>query len=59
MPGPQGEFMKPFLVEEVWVAVKGLNGEVARGEDSLPVFFYIEFWEMAQTNVMDPMEEFR
>ena len=35
--------MRPFPIEEVRAAVKGLNGEGAPGPDGLSVFFFEEF----------------
>ena len=51
--------MRPFSREEVWVAVKGLNSEGAPGSDGLSVFFFDEFGDLTEADVMGMLEKFR
>ena len=49
----------PFMMEEVQLAIAGLNGEGAPGPDGLPVLFYKEFWALVKGDVMATLEELR
>ena len=51
--------MRPFLEEEVKLAIRGLNGDGAPGPDGLPVFFYRDCQDVIGTEVMTPVELFR
>ena len=55
----QAELVRPFSEEEVQAAMKGLNAEGAPGLDSLPVFFYSEYWGLVRSEVMATLEEFQ
>ena len=55
----QQQLTCPFSLEEVKVAVWGLNSEGAPRPDEIPVFFYKESWNGLRPEVMAVMEEFR
>ena len=40
-------------------AIRGLNSEGAPGPDGIPVFFYLECWDVVGAEVMALIEEFR
>ena len=40
-------------------AIRGLNSEGAPGLDGIPVFFYLECWDIVGAEVMALIEEFR
>ena len=50
--------MGPFLADEVWETICGLNAEGAAGMDGIPVFFYKDYWAWVGLDVMALMEEF-
>ena len=54
----QGSIAGPFLVDEVRVAINGLNTEGAPGPDGMPVFFYKDCWDRVASDVMALMDEF-
>ena len=45
-------------MDEVRVAISGLNAEGAPGPDGIPVFFYKDCWDRVASDVMALMDEF-
>ena len=43
MQDQHAELVRPFLGEEVWAVIKGLNGGGASESESCPVILYREF----------------
>ena len=58
-PDQQQELISPFTEEEVQVAIRGLNSEGALGPDGIPVFFYLDCWDVVGPEVLATIEEFR
>ena len=44
--------VQPFLEEEVWAAIIGLNGVGSLGPNDILVFFNRDFWDLVRPNVM-------
>ena len=40
-------------------AIRGLNSEGAPGPDDIPVFFYLECWDVVGAEVMAMIEDFK
>ena len=40
-------------------AIRGLNSEGAPGPDGIPIFFYLECWDVVGAEVMALVEELR
>ena len=55
----QQDLIVSFSEEEVKAAIRGLNSEGAPGLDGIPVFFYLECWDVVGAEVMSLIEEFR
>ena len=55
----QQEMIAPFSEDEVKAAIRGLNSEGAPGPDGIPVFFYLECWDVVGAEVMATIEDFR
>ena len=49
----------PFSEDEVKAAIRGLNSEGAPGPNGIPVFFYLECWDVVGEEVMATIEDFR
>ena len=58
-PDQQQKMIAPFSEDEVKVAIRGLNSEGAPGPDGIPVFFYLECWDVVGAEVMTTIEDFR
>ena len=58
-PDQQQELIAPFSEDEVKAAIRGLNSEGAPGPDGIPVFFYLECWDVVGAEVMATIEDFR
>ena len=41
------------------MGIYGLNSEGARGPDGIPVFFYLECWDVVGAEVMAMIEDFK
>ena len=48
-----------FSGDEVKATIRGLNFEGAPGPDDIPVFFYLEFWDVVGAEVMATIEDFK
>ena len=55
----QQELIAPFSEDQVEVAIRGLNSEGTPGPDGIPVFFYLECWDVVGAEVMATIEDFR
>ena len=53
------DLIAPFSKEELRSAIRGLNSEGALGRDDIPVFFYLECWDVVGAEVMSTIEEFK
>ena len=49
----------PFSEDEVKVAICGLNSKGALGPNGIPVFFYLECWDVVGAEMMATIEDFR
>ena len=58
-PDQQQEMISPFSEHDVKVAIRGLNSEGAPVPDGIPVFFYLECWDVVGVEVMATIEDFR
>ena len=58
-PDQQQELIASFSEDEVKAAIRGLNSEGAPGPDGIPVFFYLECWDVVGAEVMATIEDFR
>ena len=59
VPVQQQDLIASFLEDEVKAAIRGLNLEGAPGPDGIPVFFYLECWDVVGAEVMAMIEDFR
>ena len=59
LPVQQLEMIASFSKDEVKAAIRGLNSEGAPGPDGIPVFFYLECWDIVGAEVMAMIEDFR
>ena len=57
-PDQQQELISPFTEEEVQATIRGLNSEVAPGPDGIPVFFYLDCWDVVGPDVLAMIDEF-
>ena len=46
LPAQQQDLIASFSDDEVKAAIRGLNSEGAPGPDGIPVFFYLECWDI-------------
>ena len=53
------ELVQPFPLEEIQVAIHGLNGEGATGPNGILEFFFRVFWEMVKMDVISTLREFQ
>ena len=58
-PVQQQDLIASFLEDEGKAAIRGLNSEGAPGPDGIPVFFYLECWDVVGAEVMAMIEDFR
>ena len=58
-PVQQQELIASFSEDEVKAAIRGLNSKGAPGPDGIPVFFYLECWDVVGAEVMAMIEDFR
>ena len=58
-PVQRQELIASFSDDEVKAAIRGLNSEGAPRPDGIPVFFYLECWDVVGAEVMAMIEDFR